>query len=67
MTCREFAEFVWKYLEGELSAEQQFRFDAHLAICPACVAYLNSYESTIRMGKEAFRDLDADVPPQVPE
>jgi anti-sigma factor RsiW len=67
ISCRDFAEFVWKYLSGELPAEERFQFDAHLAVCPHCVRYLRSYQETIRLGKEAFRDPDDAVPPEVPE
>lgn len=67
MTCRDFAEFVWKYLEGELPRDQRFDFDAHLAVCPHCIAYLRTYEETVRLGKEAFRAPDAAVPDEVPE
>jgi anti-sigma factor RsiW len=67
MTCREFAEFVWKYISGELPPDERFRFDAHLAICPECVHYLSTYEATIRMGREALLDPDAELPDEVPE
>jgi anti-sigma factor RsiW len=67
MTCRDFITFLLEYRSGELSPEQRREFDAHLAECPWCVAYLNTYEQTIRLGKAAFAEPEAAVPADVPE
>jgi anti-sigma factor RsiW len=67
MTCREFIEFLWRYYLGELSAAERAEFDEHLAECPDCVAYLQSYAETVRLGQGAFADADASVPAEVPE
>ena len=67
ITCRDFVEFVWAYLTGELSSDQRFEFDAHLAICPHCVHYLDSYAKTVQLEKAAFTDLDEPVPADMPE
>jgi anti-sigma factor RsiW len=67
MTCRDFIEFLLEYSSGELSPEQRREFDAHLAECPWCVAYLRTYERTIRLGKAAFAEPEASVPADVPE
>ena len=47
MTCRELAEFIMQYLDGELPAGQLTEFERHLALCPACVHYLDSYRKTV--------------------
>ena len=67
LTCRELAEFLWRYLSDELSAGERFAFDAHLAVCPHCVHYLQGYEKTIELGRQAFAEPDASAPPEVPE
>jgi anti-sigma factor RsiW len=67
ITCRELIEFLWKYLSGELPEDERFEFDAHLAVCPACVAYLRTYQATIQLGKVAFEDADEAVLANVPE
>jgi anti-sigma factor RsiW len=67
VTCRTFVEFLMDYLDGGLSASQRDEFDAHLAACTACVAYMNNYAETIELGKAAFKDPDAAVPSEVPE
>ena len=67
MTCREFVEFVWRYVDDELLPQERAPFEAHLALCPHCVKYLQSYRETIRVGRVVFRDLDEDIPADVPE
>jgi anti-sigma factor RsiW len=68
MNCREFTEFLQEYLFGNLPAEERAEFDKHLAECPWCVAYLDSYQKTIQLEQAAF-SAPADVPPlaDVPE
>ncbi|HET6373634.1 MAG TPA: zf-HC2 domain-containing protein [Candidatus Polarisedimenticolia bacterium] len=66
INCHDFVAFLMEYLEGELAPEQAEYFEAHLSICAACVNYLRTYRETIRLGKFAFTDPAADVPPEVP-
>jgi anti-sigma factor RsiW len=63
MNCREFTEFLHEYLFGNLPAEERAEFDSHLAECPWCVAYLDSYKKTILLEKEAFSTSAEDSPP----
>ncbi len=67
MTCRDFVEFLIDYLAGELSSEQMARFKEHLADCPDCIAYVQSYRETIRAGQAAYAQPDDPVPADVPE
>lgn len=67
MTCRELVEFLAEYLSGTLPPDQHAAFDTHLESCPECVAYLKSYQETVKLGKEAFRRPDAAVPDAVPD
>jgi anti-sigma factor RsiW len=67
LTCREFADFMMDYLSDELSTESRAAFEYHLSLCINCRRYLASYRETVRLGKRAFEDVDADVPSQVPE
>jgi anti-sigma factor RsiW len=62
VNCREFTEFLHEYLFGNLSAEERAEFDKHLAECPWCVAYLDSYQKTIQLEQAAF-SAPADAPP----
>jgi anti-sigma factor RsiW len=49
LTCKELVELVTAYLEGTLSGRRRRRFEAHLAACDRCTAYLAQMEMTIRM------------------
>ena len=48
MPCRELVDLVTDYLEGRLSARDRARFEAHLADCEDCQAYLEQMRRTIR-------------------
>lgn len=67
MTCREFTQFIIDYRSGDLGASERARFAHHLAACVNCQRYLESYDATIRLGKHAFDDENAAVPPDVPD
>ena len=68
MNCREFTEFLHEYLFGDLPAVDRAEFDKHLAECPWCVAYLDSYQKTIRLEQTAFSaSEDAPAPADAPE
>jgi anti-sigma factor RsiW len=61
MTCREITEILDRYLEGELPAEARGRFEAHLAICPDCRRYLDSYRASSAVARAAMAQAD-DIP-----
>lgn len=58
ITCRELIEFISSYLDGELGAGPRAEFERHLAACPSCVAYLDGYRQTVRLGKVALAATD---------
>jgi anti-sigma factor RsiW len=66
LTCREVVEFLTDYLDHALGAAEQQAFEHHLAQCDECVAYLKSYEQTVRLGRAAFDDLDGVADAQLP-
>jgi anti-sigma factor RsiW len=63
VTCREFADVVMSYLDGELDPTQRRLFEDHLADCADCVRFLREYRATVRASQSACADeLPADVP-----
>jgi anti-sigma factor RsiW len=62
MNCREFTEFLHEYLFDDLPAGERAEFEKHLAECPWCVAYLDSYRKTIQLEQAAFSAAE-DAPP----
>jgi len=49
VTCEEVLTFLWAYLAGELPPVTVEEFERHLAVCPSCVAYMDSYRTTIAL------------------
>ena len=58
MTCRELIGFLDDYVAGGLAPGERLGFEAHLAACPQCIAYVRSYRDTIRLSKDALSDVD---------
>ena len=67
ITCRELIDFLADFVEGGLAPEQRREFDRHLAVCPSCVNYVESYKAAIQVGKAAFCHPDDPAPADVPE
>ena len=67
LTCRDVVEFLMDYVAHELDPAQRHAFEAHLAECDECVAYIRSYEQTVRLGTAAFDDLDQAAAAHLPK
>ena len=61
LTCRDFVDFLDRYLSGELPAETVARFNDHLARCPSCSAYTKTYRETLALSRRAFACDEAPV------
>jgi anti-sigma factor RsiW len=57
VTCRDFADFLADYIDDALPAAIRRQFEAHLAECPDCVAYLQQYRDVIRLAPLVDDDL----------
>jgi anti-sigma factor RsiW len=62
LTCQELVELVTDYLEGTLPPDLRARFEAHLALCPGCVTYVEQMRETVRL---VGRLRAEDVPPEM--
>lgn len=70
ITCNELIEYLDAYLAEELDADTRADFDAHLAVCPSCLAYLATYRETIDLVRgiaELEEELANDCPPELIE
>lgn len=65
MTCQELIDFLIDYVEGLLATEARRPFEEHLAICPECQAYLDSYKTTLAL--ERLCHESEEIPPEIPE
>ncbi|MGC3965847.1 MAG: zf-HC2 domain-containing protein [Pirellulales bacterium] len=74
LSCREICDFMMAFLDGDLPAGERAVFEEHLALCPPCVQYLDSYKKTIALSKQALDAKAAQDPcggsapqPPIPE
>ena len=49
VSCQELVELVTDYLDGALPPAERASFDAHIAGCDGCRAYLEQIRLTIRL------------------
>jgi anti-sigma factor RsiW len=47
LSCRELVELITDYWDGVLGTEDRVRFEAHIAVCPHCSAYLEQLRLTV--------------------
>jgi anti-sigma factor RsiW len=60
LACQELVELVTDYLEGRLEPADRERFDAHIAGCDACTAYLEQMRMTLEaLGRIPAESLSA--------
>jgi anti-sigma factor RsiW len=60
MTCKELAELMMAYCDGELSADCCEIICEHIRMCGPCLNYMESYRITVKL----CRDLPAAAVPQ---
>ena len=67
LPCSEVVKLLTDYLDGALDASTAQRVEAHLALCPPCVIYLEQLRITIReigllpletLGEAAIAELE---------
>jgi anti-sigma factor RsiW len=52
ITCRELVELLLDFVSGEMPPDHRDRVEKHLCRCPPCVAYLQTYQLTIRLTRQ---------------
>jgi len=67
ITCKEFEDFVQRYLDDELTGREKTLFEWHMRICRECREYLASYQRTIEIGHAVFDSKNAQLSTDVPE
>ena len=64
--CREIANLLVDYMAGELNTEIVAAFEAHLRLCPDCVAFLNTYKKTVQTTRSLrFEDIPTEIEKRV--
>jgi anti-sigma factor RsiW len=67
MDCRDLVEMVTDYLEARLPPTEAERFEAHMAACDGCDAYLRQIRMVMHLaGRERSQELPRMVQPLLP-
>ena len=66
MNCREFFGFLDDFLGESLDAATLETFARHVKLCPPCLRYLETYQTTVEIAHRAEL-ADGPVEPSVPE
>jgi anti-sigma factor RsiW len=59
ISCRELVELLCDYVSNELPPQRRDHVEQHVARCPSCAAYFQSYSVVVRLTR---RLPDAPVP-----
>ncbi len=62
--CRTTIDLLAAFVDGALSGEEQQALQAHIAHCPRCVEFLESYRAASRIIREATK---VEVPAEIQE
>jgi anti-sigma factor RsiW len=63
LTCKQVVDYLSDYVEGRLSAAEVARLDEHLAVCPQCIDYLESFKATLAACHSLTAAEFASLPP----
>jgi anti-sigma factor RsiW len=68
LTCLEVIDCLGAYVDEELPPDLRGRFDEHVAVCSACVDYIETYRQTQALTRRAAEDeARANDDDEVPE
>lgn len=64
LRCDTCIDFLLEYLDNQLSEDQRFAFDSHIAYCRDCETYLRNYRAAMNLASNVtcFVAPDADAP-----
>jgi anti-sigma factor RsiW len=54
ISCQQLIDFCLDYIEGALPDDEQTGFRRHLAQCPDCVCFFETYRKTPELSREAM-------------
>ena len=67
MNCQQIDELILDALDEPLSADDREKVDTHLTACPACVANLQTYVTTVGLLQELGRIEESEIAPPLSE
>jgi len=63
VTCKDATDLLGDYLTDSLNSEDRRAFEAHLAGCRDCAAFLATYKRTLSLTKSFLRSQSLQAPP----
>ena len=63
VTCKNATDLLGDYLTDSLNPDDQRVFEAHLAACRDCAAFLATYKRTLSLTKSFLRSRSLQAPP----
>ena len=67
ITCRQLVDFLLDYYEETLGDAERRHFEQHLAACPPCRDYVESYRTTVDLSRLCCKDDEAEMPDELVE
>ena len=62
--CMRTHRLLFEYAQGELDETTRRKLDAHLADCPGCLKFVESYRQTIATTRQCCRH-PVEIPPEL--
>lgn len=56
MTCRELHTVLYEFVGGELAAETRVSVEQHVAGCPHCGTFVETYRATVTLSRSLPRE-----------
>jgi anti-sigma factor RsiW len=63
VTCKDATDLLGDYLTDSLNSKDRRAFEAHLAACRDCTAFLATYKRTLSLTKSFLRSQSLQAPP----
>lgn len=63
LRCQDIVDFLLDYLDGELPEETVARLERHLADCPECVRFLETYRKVSSLTRRSL--TSEEIPPEL--
>jgi anti-sigma factor (TIGR02949 family) len=61
-SCKDVVDLLSDYIDGECSPDDKAMVEDHLADCPGCIAFVNTFRKSISLAKNmSYEDIPNDL------